>query len=249
MVNILFIFIFMIMLALPYYLLLVIGKAFSKIFKCNKWIAWLFPLAGLTATSVWFKTSFSEFENICSNEPSVVVEKRINGWPFKYDVIKEKNTYIRDWSNDSFGIGGKNDPINHGDWVRDCQHRENVNDDYKCDKSLMKHVNVHVYSVYPIHRWWHPPIYREKIEVRDRETNDLLVSASDIIFGGGLVGKIMRLFGGDQDFEKLSCGYASRQVGPWRPTLSTRDRYKEYMDADISLIYASFNMHKGLVEK
>lgn len=83
------------------------------------------------------------------------------------------------------------------------------------------------------------PVYQLPIEVRDHRTQAVLVRATDVVFGGGLIGSFMRLFGGDQDYEFLSCGYVSPDIGPWRPSLSTRARVGHYERADTALVLAA----------
>lgn len=81
-------------------------------------------------------------------------------------------------------------------------------------------------------RWWNPPIYLHTLQVSEMKTGRLLAKATDLVFGGGVLGPYMRLFGGDQDFEHISCGYASESVGAWRPSLASRPRFAEYRAAD-----------------
>jgi|GEM_PF-5894375 len=84
--------------------------------------------------------------------------------------------------------------------------------------------------------WWSPPIYEAVVEIRDANSEQVLAKGTDLIFGGGFIGKYLRILGGDQDFERLSCGYASPIIGPWRPTLSSRPGVAEYLQADLKLL-------------
>jgi hypothetical protein len=84
--------------------------------------------------------------------------------------------------------------------------------------------------------WWKPPIYKYGLEVREKKSGQLLASATDLVFGGGIAGTYMRALRGDQDFEYVSCGYASATVDAWRPSLSSRPRFTEYQDADLKFL-------------
>ena len=89
--------------------------------------------------------------------------------------------------------------------------------------------------------WWRPPIYELEIQVKDRSKGNVIASATDLVIGGGVVGSLLRAFGGDQDYEFLSCGYASPNIGPWRPSLTSRPRYVQYENADTNFVVHSFS--------
>lgn len=91
-------------------------------------------------------------------------------------------------------------------------------------------------------RWWRPPIHTHTLQVKEAKTGRLLAKATDLVFGGGIVGPYMRLIGGDQDFEYVSCGYASEGVGPWRPSLTSRPRFKQYREADAAFLRRALNV-------
>lgn len=88
--------------------------------------------------------------------------------------------------------------------------------------------------------WWHPPIYKLEIQVKDRPNGNLIANATDLVIGGGLVGTILRFIGGDQDYGFLSCSYASANIGPWRPSLTSRPRFTQYETADTDFVVHSF---------
>ena len=89
--------------------------------------------------------------------------------------------------------------------------------------------------------WWGAPISRQHIKAAERSTGRVMAEATDLVFGGGLLSWYMKLIGGDQDFQYLSCGYASADIGPWRPSLSSRPREKQYRDADLNLLDKAAN--------
>lgn len=90
-------------------------------------------------------------------------------------------------------------------------------------------------------RWWRPPIHTHTLQVKEAKTGRLLAKTTDLVFGGGIVGPYMRLMGGDQDFEYVSCGYASEGVGAWRPSLTSRPRFKQYREADAAFLRRALN--------
>lgn len=89
--------------------------------------------------------------------------------------------------------------------------------------------------------WWNPPIYELDIQVKDLSSGQVIASATDLVIGGGLVGALLRVIGGDQDYKFLSCGYASPNIGPWRPSLASRPRYSQYEKADTNFVVNSFS--------
>jgi hypothetical protein len=87
-----------------------------------------------------------------------------------------------------------------------------------------------------VKHWWRPPISIRGIQVTERKSGRVLAKAIDLVLGGGLMGTYMRFFGGDQDFEHMSCGYASNKPSPFRPTLTNRPEYQQYLDADVNFL-------------
>jgi hypothetical protein len=93
----------------------------------------------------------------------------------------------------------------------------------------------------PVASWWGAPISRQRMQAAERKTGRVFAEATDLVFGGGLLSWYMKLIGGDQDYQYLSCGYASADIGPWRPSLSSRPRDKQYRDADTALMDRAAN--------
>jgi hypothetical protein len=88
--------------------------------------------------------------------------------------------------------------------------------------------------------WWIPSLAVREYVVREASTGRLMARASDVVFGGPVSGMYLRLLGGDQDYSRLSCGYASPEIGPYRPTLSGRPRMMQYQNADLQLLVKAF---------
>jgi hypothetical protein len=88
--------------------------------------------------------------------------------------------------------------------------------------------------------WWIPSLNIREYLVREASTERLMARASDVVFGGGITSMYLRLLGGDQDYDLLSCGYASPEIGPYRPSLSGRPRIMQYQNADLQLLVKAF---------
>ncbi len=108
----------------------------------------------------------------------------------------------------------------------------------KCSQhaSIKSEFAVHLVPAKRVHYWWSPPIFVSDILVKEIKSGNVIGRASDLIFGGGVIGMYLRLLGGDQDFEYLSCGYASAGIGPLRPSLASRPRFAEYKAADVAFV-------------
>lgn len=95
---------------------------------------------------------------------------------------------------------------------------------------------VHLFPMQKIHYWWSPPIFISEIRIEEVSSGRVLAKASELIFGGGLVGRYLSILGGDQDFKYISCGYTDTDIGAWRPTLVNSPRFAEYEAADLLLV-------------
>ncbi len=77
-------------------------------------------------------------------------------------------------------------------------------------------------------------MYRYQLEVTEQSSGRVFARASELVFGGDLHSVYMKLFGGNQDYQYLSCGYVSAEAGPWRPSSESPLRVKQYADADVN---------------
>jgi len=84
--------------------------------------------------------------------------------------------------------------------------------------------------------WWQPPMYFSEMVVIERNSNKILSKASDLVFGGGIIGMYLSLPKMNNDYKYLSCGFASREVGTWRPKSSSDPRFNQYLEADAKFI-------------
>ncbi len=233
--NFLAILIFLSFTALPLSLLWLSGAELTTYLKIP-YLKWLLPFGTLITVGLWLFCSVNAFQTACKSARGIEVFTKIHGTPIGFSVEDTPNPF-GGWQPMNFGW---NAPLEKEifQFVDIGKHRRCAKNE--CNKNIPPQFSVHFLNERVTNRWWFPPIYESKIEIRDINDGTVFASATDIVFGGGLVGKYMRLIGGDQDFELLSCGYASPEIGSWRPTLATRPRVSEYKRADVALLLAPF---------
>lgn len=243
--NLIAIAIFVALSALPFYLLHRIGAVLDRKAK-NLATRWLLPFTATGLVAAWTCASFLTFQSACEAVPGITVLSTPSNAPIGFRMREAQNGHI--------GNLGFNWPsiLETGafqfvdtDGGRQCigekahERQPAFPITNKCDPSLRSTMVVNVLPHRAVEDWWSPPIFDAAVEVRDSDTDQVLAKASELIFGGGLIGKYLRLLGGDQDFERLSCGFASRSIGPWRPSLTSRPRFTEYQQADLNLLKAA----------
>lgn len=121
---------------------------------------------------------------------------------------------------------------------RHCKGQINGKISFSC-AGLENETARYVVKILPwenLDRWWSPPIYKAGYIVQEIKSGKVIASASELIFGGGVTGFVMRIIGGDQDYELRGCGYISKDIGLVRPTLSTRTRGNDYYVADLEFL-------------
>ncbi|MFA6284511.1 MAG: hypothetical protein WCT30_00720 [Desulfurivibrionaceae bacterium] len=84
--------------------------------------------------------------------------------------------------------------------------------------------------------WWNPPIYLSEMVVIERSSQKILATASDLLFGGGIIGLYLSLPKMSNDYRYISFGFASREVGLWRPKDNHNPRFNQYLRADADFI-------------
>lgn len=231
--DILAIWIFLSLTALPFLLLGRYGKYLTSRFDLPH-LKWLLPLAALMVIGLWLIYSINAFQTACRTARGIEVFTKIQSPPVGFSIAAPINPFD-DWHGLEFGHDVKQGIFQ---FVDVGKHRRCASNE--CDMSAVPQFSVHVLNERAKNLWWHPPLYESTIELRDIQSDGVLAKATDIVFGGGLIGKYMRLLGGDQDFEHISCGYASSEIGPWRPSLASRPRVNEYARADTALLLAPF---------
>ncbi len=84
--------------------------------------------------------------------------------------------------------------------------------------------------------WWRPPIYISESIVIERSSNKELAKASDLIFGGGIIGIYFSIIKNSVEYSYLSCGFASEDIGTWRPKNGRDPRRNQYLQADLNFL-------------
>ncbi|WP_306606819.1 hypothetical protein [Azonexus sp.] len=227
---------------LPLYLLSLIGQRLGHFIGFQA-MRWILPIFGTGLAAAWGLASFSAFEKACHSVPGVIVLSRPN--------VEPSGFVVRGRSNRSFGSLEFNWPtaletgafqfVDAEGGRRCLGKKENERallfpTTHDCDLSDQPGMIVDVLPHARSSLWWYPPIFEATIEIREFDSGRVLAKATDLVFGGGLTGKYLRLLGGDQDFEHLSCGFALSDIGPWRPSLVSHPRFSEYLHADLKLI-------------
>lgn len=241
--NLAAIVIFLSLTALPFYLLFLLGRTLGRRASLPA-IKWLLPLAAIALVTAWAVASVRTFQRACDahlgreaalayrgQAKGLVVRDATRTFPpragFDWQPVLETRTVeFVDIDRQRMCSGDKQHP------------RLPYSIQRSCDMSPRPELVVQVHPIRPVQHWWHPPIFEVSTDVTEVVSGPVLARATDIVFGGGLVGKYMRLFGGDQDYEFLSCGYASKNIGPWRPSLASHPRFGQYREADLALIKA-----------
>lgn len=206
------------------------------------------PLALAGAGVAWIITGVSSFRQACDASTGIEVLATIDAPARGIALVQESKATGLPALRTSFAWG----PLLEGGSVEfvDLEHGQRrcrgaktherqpaYPVEVRCDASVAPALDVHLLPPQRATSWI--PIWRMPVEVRDHGTHAVLVRATDIVFGGGLLGSFMRLLNGDQDYEFLSCGYFSREIGPWRPSLSTRPRFGQYHRADTAMVLAA----------
>ena len=199
------------------------------------------PVA-FVAVLLWGFAMFHAFRHECRGRLSLQRIGALEGRPRGMEVRGWRDTFRGgyDWSD--VLKGGSVDFVDEQIGTRTmryCRMPDKFNYSTKCDSVSMEHPSLLIDVKEPRQlRWWAPALQVLEYEVREAGTGRLLARASDTLFGGGIASPFLRLLGGDQDFDRLSCRYASASIGPWRPTLSGRPGVAQYGRADINLLEA-----------
>lgn len=201
------------------------------------YLRWLPLVLVIVVPLAWGAASYSTFKRMCQAVPSpvflVAPRTKVDGF-----LLKGRHIY----GNSLIERGAfqfVEEPLNETKLRRDFAGQKKdvrspvpVQTEFVSSTSSKSEYVVIESSPKRLSFWWQPPIFRYELEVRERKSGDLMAKASDLVFGGGVAGTYMRALRGDQDFEHVSCGYASKDVDAWRPSLTSRPRFAEYLEAD-----------------
>ncbi len=232
--------------ALPFFVAYQIGRFADSRFRIAT-LRWTLPVALASIVAVWVVSSWIIFKRDCRSASDPIYFFKPNTKPSGISMRSEG-----DWQSFTRGKFGARTAIAEGyllfideqNFPRNCagekQHRSEpfVPIAVSCQKyaSLKSELTVQIFKERQSDYWWKPPIFTTEIQILENATGRVLAKATDLVFGGGMSGTYMRAFGGDQDFEWLSCGYASQDIAPWRPSLSTRPRVAQYSEADMKFL-------------
>ena len=238
--------------ALPFFMAYGIGRFAGQKLGFTSF-RWMLPLALLATIAAWVVGSYTEFERACRSAPKPVYFFSPTTRPVGITIRSEG-----DWRSFTRGVFGARQAIAKGfilfvddpNFGRSCagekQHASEkiLPIQTKCEKyaSVKSSFTVYMFKEKQVEYWWNPPIFVAEVQITENATGKVAASATDIVFGGGILGTYMMAFGRDQDFERLSCGHASREIGLWRPSLSTRERQVQYDSADLNFLVRALGL-------
>lgn len=239
-------FIFSIIFAAGLFAALVIGyrtlsKVGDSLFKNLKigLSGHLLPLGVVVLFAMWGYFSYATFKKACAN----VSRPAFYSQPLKL----QKGYAIEASAPPNFAVSTFNpliplDTYNYKyvdqNGQRRCKSEINGKISISC-VGLEDESTQYVIKILPwvkMDHWWQPPIYKAEYVVQEIKSGKVLASASELIFGGGVTGSVMRMIGGDQDYKLRGCGYVSKDIGLVRPTSSTRTRGNDYYVADLEFL-------------
>jgi hypothetical protein len=102
-----------------------------------------------------------------------------------------------------------------------------------------------VFKVLPIQRMksiLFSPIYKVSYQVEELRNHRVLARGSEYVLGGGLLGSYLKAIFGEnfsndrEEYNYISCGYASKKPIAWRPMSQKNPSYEIYNIADAVLL-------------
>lgn len=223
-----------------YRFLLSTGNKLANYLKINL-SGHLLPLSILVLIALWVYASYSTFKAGCKNSNQPVFYSHPASAQKGFAVERSSVPFFVISSFDPYiALATYNFKFVEENGRRSCKAEVQGKISNSCVGLENERVK-YVVKILPWKRadnWWHPPIYTAEYQVQDIETKKLLASAKELIFGGGIVSVGMRMFGGDQDYALLGCGYVSNEIGPVRPTLMNKRemRHHAYGRADLEFV-------------
>jgi hypothetical protein len=201
----------------------------------------ILPLSLLIISSLWITYSYQTFSQLCNKIPNTSFysfpELKPNGFMVYY---LERHSLPGNFSGHPALESGAFEWMEiRGKESRNLRTEFHKSRNIKHSKLNEGFKSNYIFKVMPLTLFkegFFAPIYLYKVQLTERLTGKILAEASELVFGGGILGSYMGLIEGDQDFRYHSCGYVSQKIGPWRPTLSTRPLSKGYYNTDKKFI-------------
>jgi hypothetical protein len=226
-------------LALTVLPLFILGKIGSQVLgRSFRWIA---PGLALVLIAAWSFASYEQFRNECRKHGDIEGFGRLSERPNGFEVRGYREPFFHyGFSWDKALARGTVEFVDV-DRGRYCRTPDTSLYSSRCEALGSAKSSLVIEALPPqIPHWWVPPLQRREFVVREAGTQRVLARASDVLFGGGLTSMYLRLLGGDQDYQYLSCGYASKDIGPYRPSRAGRPRIGQYEAADLRLLVKAF---------
>lgn len=228
--NLVFFALFLAAIAAPILAAYYIGKKFKLIAA-----RWLFPCVAVAVPIFWAYASNAQYKKVCaaSIAPQFFSKPALkqNGYAIEQEPI---GLFVV--SSFDPEISYRFDDFSFIQIGANIRHKKNSNGTKQADLAENAREAAYIVKTLAWKRlelWWKPPIYIAEFHVEEIRTKKVIARASELVFGGGLTSMFMRLLGGDQDYEFRGCGYVSKEIGLYRPTLSTRaQRMSAYQNVD-----------------
>lgn len=228
--------------ALPAIIAYGVGRQFGV-----RYLRWLLPCLVIASPIGWTYAGYSAFKASCASLPTQAFVFAPVGAPegFLSDAVHVDSSDLIERGLFKFIEQRQNSTKIRRDFAGDKQYPRSpipVKTEWVPITESESEFVVTESMEQQVDRWWRPPIYINSLEVKELKSGRLLAKATDLVFGGGILGPYMRLLGGDQDFERVSCGYASADVGAWRPSLTSRPRFAQYRESDAAFLLRALNV-------
>lgn len=252
----------LILISIPFLIIFLawkLGRWISKTFK-QKILGILVSFIIVAVPIAWLVTSIFQFQNLCKTVPtkkiylkttkqdgliidnsgihklsftkSFSIRHLISSGIFSYYENKEK--YCKAFSkkpsySNPYALSCAEEAIRY-------EARYNTQVSKATDKPISEYFIESEIASIGILKF---PIYEAHYNIRRISDGKIIAKATDVIFGGGIIGYFLGAFGPSmdgQDNEYLSCGYASQNIGSWRPQNTSDIRWQQYADQDVNFI-------------
>lgn len=217
------------------------GYWFGSLLK-NPALKWALLTAGIVIPLLWGVVGYEKYKDMCakSTPPQFFEKPKSKQLGYAIEYPPQRSINVASAFDPEAAFRARTFKfIDLPNGVRKCNLIAYLSEKESCDY-YASFQSLYIVKELPWKRldlWWHPPIYQVVFQIEDKSSGKIIASASELIFGGGLVSVLMRMQGKDQDYELLGCGYVSKDIGLYRPTLHTRvARMSSYMNVDQDFI-------------
>jgi hypothetical protein len=207
---------------------------------------WIFFLLVVGVPSAWIAAGYLVFEKRCSTLPKPEFLSHAESKPISFLVDDRALYSFHRWASvrDLLEVGKfrfyeKPRPEGGPPYDRAYSRRDLYGPEWRQLERISIKPSQYGLVFSELHQasdWWLPPIYLSNISVQEVASGKVLAKASELVYGGGIVGLYLRMIGRDQDYDYLSCGYISKEIGAFRPSLVANPRHGQYQNVEGRLV-------------